>query len=468
MAIHLKNWKRRFKKYGEVRLVEEGSSKGEEAKQDMGNEEKGMASIGVGDLGWRKQLRRSSEGIQPTTPPKDRPPSMGIKHSARPSRKPPDRPQPGNSSPTMKEADSDPRIQLGEEIIEKSDVVPPQPTREGPNSNSLKWRPGKDKHSKRSKHKAMSAEVDKSVRKLVSQLAKGDIATGGVMVNQLETMEVHFSEKLASLFSTGGHSFRDYTFTKVQVRNHPYGNAVSACFDMGSPISCIDRQLAETYFRKVNMRRMKGDGVKLNGIGDGKTSTTDYKILPLYMRTLNHKVIAVVDEFHVMEYLACGILVGNDVIRPNRMETRFACEETQHQDVVSCQGQFVPIQTMNIPVVPPTFRKARVIAASSAILKPGQGALIPVRIKGHFPTDTQAAFFLPSHSFSDPTVSSHASAAAAVVDGAISCVPFANFGLHPLRINAGMELWKLRPISLGKDARQGLKGDGLSVMKVEV
>lgn len=460
LAIHLRNWKRRLKTgdegipdcSGKEEVTSRESSK--EGRVEKAVKEKTLVEPRAPDSAkWKLQLEQATQKLLP------RPKPMGTKRVAKTGRDPNIEAVIEGEEPTS----TPPRLKLGEEIIDEVVSIPGQPTNAGPNPNSLDWTPRK---SKRSKHKQRNVKVDEGVRVMVKKLLQ-EKSPATEPSTTVEVNNIQLDDRIASLFCTDGNAFRDYTFTKLNVRNHPYGNPVSACFDMGSPISCVDRQLAITYFRKLPMRQMKGEKVNLNGIGEGKTSTSDYKVLPLYMRDINDRVVALVGEFHVTDFLACGILIGNDVIRPNRMETRFACEATKNQDSILYRNHLIPIQTMNIPMTPPLFRKARVVATDLTTIKPGSGAMVAVRVKGTLPPGA-TAFFIPSKGIGDAALGGYATSAAAIVEGAVTRIPFANFGGTPVTIHPGFVMGKLRPVSLYSNNPQEKRNSALEVLHVQM
>lgn len=140
-----------------------------------------------------------------------------------------------------------------------------------------------------------------------------------------------------------------------------------------------------------------GRRVNLTEVEDGKFGTNEYKLLPLYMQTLEGKVTVVVGEFHVVNHLSCGILISNNVICPNRIELKCASTKTKNKDVIRVGEAKIEVQMTKVPIPKPdpTFCKAKVIANKKVLIKPGYGALIAIRIKGHIPPNT-FAFLKPS------------------------------------------------------------------------
>ena len=69
-----------------------------------------------------------------------------------------------------------------------------------------------------------------------------------------------------------------------------------------------------------------GQSVRLEGIGNGPT-TNEFVMLPITLHSLNDQKVQLHGEVHVVDTLRCGILIGNNILKPSKMEIRWACAE---------------------------------------------------------------------------------------------------------------------------------------------
>ena len=62
-----------------------------------------------------------------------------------------------------------------------------------------------------------------------------------------------------------------------------------------------------------------GQSVRLEGIGNGPT-TNEFVMLPITLHGLNDQKVQLHGEVHVVDTLRCGILIGNNILKPSKME----------------------------------------------------------------------------------------------------------------------------------------------------
>ena len=76
-----------------------------------------------------------------------------------------------------------------------------------------------------------------------------------------------------------------------------------------------------------------GQSICLEGISN-RPITNEFVILPIELRGLNDQTVQLHGEVHIVDTLHCGILIGNNILRPSRMEICWACTEADGKDAL--------------------------------------------------------------------------------------------------------------------------------------
>src|SRR5437667_9090197 len=92
----------------------------------------------------------------------------------------------------------------------------------------------------------------------------------------------------------------------------------------------------------------KGQSVKLAGIGDKGPVTNRFVNLPITIKTLDGGTVRIFSETHVVDYLSCNMLIGNNILRTNYMDILWACPGAGGKDVIRIGTAYVPIQVIAI------------------------------------------------------------------------------------------------------------------------
>jgi hypothetical protein len=171
-----------------------------------------------------------------------------------------------------------------------------------------------------------------------------------------------------------GHAFRDYNYCEIKYLLDPEGEARTACLDTGSGMSMIDNselQRRGTWTDRISLK----NPLKIRGIGSAIHDSWETVVIPLYLpNESNTKLASLTREFHVVNDLDCGLLIGTDIIEPEKMTIEL------HRRVVkigSCNDM-----TCSLKVTPKNkISEHTVRSASTVTIQPGSSLAIPVRFK---------------------------------------------------------------------------------------
>ena len=144
-----------------------------------------------------------------------------------------------------------------------------------------------------------------------------------------------------------GNSFRRYTNTRA-ILHTPDVAELEFCVDSGSALSLIDEDVLAKHFPYLAVQSMpRGQSIRVKEIGTGPT-INKYVILPLALPTIDGDTVRLQAEVHVSKRLSCGLLIGNNVLKPNRMDIKWAAQEAHGYDVLKIQEKYVRIFSQDI------------------------------------------------------------------------------------------------------------------------
>ena len=142
--------------------------------------------------------------------------------------------------------------------------------------------------------------------------------------------------------SIPGTGYRAFTNTRAYLWP-PSEKPIKFCIDSGSSISLIDCLVLLQHFPSIHPHYMPdGQSVHLEGIGN-RLTTNEFIILPITLHGLNDQKVRLHGEVHVVDTLCCGILIGNNILRPSKMEIRWACAEANGKDALQVGQVYIPI-----------------------------------------------------------------------------------------------------------------------------
>jgi hypothetical protein len=188
--------------------------------------------------------------------------------------------------------------------------------------------------------------------------------------------EVIYSD--APPLKNDGLSFRDYNYLEIAMRTSPKSLDKSVCADTGCGMSCIDRTFFAQEYPHIQTSVI--EPIEIRGLGGKMTMSNEYAVLPVYFPGYKPgskvKALARVEkEIHIVDNLSCNALIGNDILKPEKMSIDL---EMQQIRIGSCGGLTCPIRI--VPRDKPITNRL-VRTTGQSYLKRHAKTLIPVRIK---------------------------------------------------------------------------------------
>lgn len=184
-----------------------------------------------------------------------------------------------------------------------------------------------------------------------------------------------------------GFAFRNYHYALTHLSWTPAGEKKEACADAGCTMTMADR----TYIPAVIEIKKMAAKVPIRGLGSKIHHSDEYAVLTFYMEGVlpddkgTRAFAQITREVHIVDDLKAGILIGADILTPERMIIDFA---TQSIKIGSCRGMTVPMDSRarSEPV------KRTVKSAARTTLAPRTTAQVPVAYSGKLPEDRDLLF----------------------------------------------------------------------------
>jgi len=227
--------------------------------------------------------------------------------------------------------------------------------------------------------------------KLLKHQKKPTMTHGEVVTNMFADMgstpEVICSD--APPVKGDGLAFRDYNYLELAMRTSPESSDKSVCGDSGCGMSCIDKKFFMQEYPNIQPSVVDSP-IEIRGLGGKMTMSTEFAVLPVYFP--GHKpgsktkaLARVEKEFHIVENLSCNALIGNDILKPEKMSI-----DLEHQQIKigSCGGLVCPVRI--VPRDKP-INNRMVRTTTTSRLRSHAKTLVPVRIKG-LPQDRDFRF----------------------------------------------------------------------------
>src|SRR5437667_6944614 len=111
-----------------------------------------------------------------------------------------------------------------------------------------------------------------------------------------------------------------------------------------------------------------GQSVRLEGIGNRPT-TNEFVMLPITLHGLNDQKVRLHGKVHVVDTLRCGVLIGNNILKPSKMEICWACAEANGKDTLQVGQVYIPIFSKSIQSQ--CLKRTAVFAARSYLIRTG-------------------------------------------------------------------------------------------------
>ena len=175
-----------------------------------------------------------------------------------------------------------------------------------------------------------------------------------------------------------------------------------------------------------------GQSVRLEGIGNGPT-TNEFVMLPITLHGLNDQKVQLHGEVHVVDTLRCGILIGNNILKPSKMEIRWACAEASGKDALQIGQVYVPIFSRSTQSR--RLKRTAVFAARSYLIHAGTVQNIETKHKT-LPPCSQG-YLLTLEPKIDLSIQTFSSAARSIISHDNQPIPYSNFGQTDVQLREG-------------------------------
>ena len=170
----------------------------------------------------------------------------------------------------------------------------------------------------------------------------------------------------------------DYHFAQVKMRNSEKGPEKIACIDCGYGNSAVDEEYLRTIDDVLFLPLPKP--VSVQGIGGGLVQTKEVAMLSVFMRTRCGFTIKFVRPFHIFPNLGIPLLIGNDIMQPERMTVSYKAEPTLI--VGSCKDKRVALKVMDKP---PEVKRAVCRTTERTVIEPHHTSMVPVTVNQSLP-----------------------------------------------------------------------------------
>jgi hypothetical protein len=217
-----------------------------------------------------------------------------------------------------------------------------------------------------------------------------------------------------------GYAFRDFNFLEVNVRLEAEGKDELVCVDTGCGMSLVDEDWLEEQLPGATILN-RASTVKIRGLGKEEHLTNKYLVIQRFLPEIGGtgRVAEIRREFHLVKGLGCKILLGNDVIKPERWVidvaegkmTLWACEDMICELKVTPRGRQV------------ICRKVR--TSQRITVKPNSTIMIPVSYKKGLPSGRDFEF-TPVYDESIAYLMEAGGFSRALVNSETALIPFHN------------------------------------------
>lgn len=229
--------------------------------------------------------------------------------------------------------------------------------------------------------------------------------------------------------SGAGLSFRNYNFTEIQVNFDTKAPPVWVCLDSGCGMSCIDRKLLSDHVPYATVLTLPNP-IQIRGLGSEVHHAGQYVVLPIYLPgTIDGSRVfgEVVKEFHIVDNLSCNILIGTDVIVPERIQIDI---ENRIAKISACKGMQCALRVT--PRGQPLQQRS-VSSAKDVVVKAHTSKRVPFKTKGPLPSDRDLRFEA-HYTSSTAYLTLHGFFPEAIVDNTTDSVIFYNTSDSTIRI----------------------------------
>lgn len=182
-----------------------------------------------------------------------------------------------------------------------------------------------------------------------------------------------------------GFAFRNYHYAITHISWEPTGEKKESCADAGCTMTMADRTFVptETPVKKMTSK------IPIRGLGSKIHHSDEFAVLTFYMEGVlpegTRAFAKITREVHIVDDLKAGMLIGADILTPERMVIDFA---TQTITIGSCRSMAVPMDSRARSE--PTKRTIK--SSSRIVLPPRSTQTIQVSFAGELPSDRDLLF----------------------------------------------------------------------------
>lgn len=182
-----------------------------------------------------------------------------------------------------------------------------------------------------------------------------------------------------------GFAFRNYHYAITHISWEPAGEKKESCADAGCTMTMADRTFVPT---NTQIKKMSSK-IPIRGLGSKIHHSDEFAVLTFYMEGVlpegTRAFAKITREVHIVDDLKAGMLIGSDILTPERMVIDFA---TQTITIGSCRSMAVPMDSRARSE--PTKRVIK--SSSRVVLPPRSTQTIQVAFAGELPSDRDLLF----------------------------------------------------------------------------
>ncbi len=192
-----------------------------------------------------------------------------------------------------------------------------------------------------------------------------------------EDVQIIGSNADSSMEVGSGHAYRSWRYAQLDVQLDPSKgkDTHTVCADSGTSMTMMDRKLKEKDLPQAHVHTMAFPA-RVRGIGNDVHETSEYIIQEIFFPRGKDKegrpatARTALREIHLVDGLAAGMLIGNDVLVPEGIDLLFS---KRVASIGSC-GVEVPIEVRSKgPLMKRTINSKKTV-----VVPPNSSAVVPI------------------------------------------------------------------------------------------
>src|SRR5271168_1466914 len=127
-----------------------------------------------------------------------------------------------------------------------------------------------------------------------------------------------------------GTAYKDFNYCEVRYQLSPKSPKSESwgCADTGSGMSLVDESVLKAG--APSSKRTVNSPVHIKGVGDELFLSQESVVLDVFFPDVTNKRLAkITREFHIVQEMECGLLIGNDIIEPEGIVINLAKKRMQ-------------------------------------------------------------------------------------------------------------------------------------------